>query len=78
MAAPSRATKALGAAIREIREGKKLGQERAALKSDVDRAYYSAIERGLHNPGFETLLKISKGLDVPVAKIVELAERKLR
>ena len=78
MAARSKATAALGEAIRELREGEKLGQERAALQSGVDRAYFSAVERGQHSPGFETLLKISSGIGVPAAKIVERAEQKLR
>lgn len=78
MSPSTKATKALGEAILEIRQEQNLGQEAAAYKSQVDRSYYGGIERGLHSVGFETLLRVSKGLGVPAARIVERAEKKLR
>jgi transcriptional regulator with XRE-family HTH domain len=78
MSPATKATTALGKAIQEIRNEKGLAQEATAFKSQIDRSYFSGIERGQHNVGFETLLKLSKGLGVTAAQIVERAERKLR
>jgi transcriptional regulator with XRE-family HTH domain len=78
MSPATKANRALGKAVQEIRKEKGLVQETTAFKSQIDRSYFSGIERGQHNIGFETLLKLSKGLGVSAATIVERAERKLR
>jgi transcriptional regulator with XRE-family HTH domain len=78
MSPTTKANRALGQAVQEIRKEKGLAQEATAYKSQIDRSYFSGIERGQHNVGFETLLKLSKGLGVPAAKLVERVERKLR
>jgi transcriptional regulator with XRE-family HTH domain len=40
----------------------------------VDRAYISALERGLQNATVVTLFRISEVLGVPLSKLFEVAE----
>ena len=66
----------IGAEIRKLREETELSQEKFAHKVDIDRTYYSGIERGERNVSALNLIKIAKGLEVeigdlfpPVAKL---------
>jgi transcriptional regulator with XRE-family HTH domain len=50
--------KAFGQALREIRESKKISQERLALESGFDRTYISLIERDINSPTIRILAKL--------------------
>jgi transcriptional regulator with XRE-family HTH domain len=63
--------KAFGQALREIREGRKVSQERLALEAGLDRTYISLIERGVRSPTIRTLVKLAEVLNVRPAQIVE-------
>ncbi len=54
----------IGAEIRKLREETELSQEKFAHKIDIDRTYYSGIERGERNISALNLIKIAKGLEV--------------
>jgi len=66
--------KAFGQALREIREGKEISQERLALDSGLDRTYISLIERGLNSPSIRVVVRIAATLKVPPSKIVRRME----
>jgi transcriptional regulator with XRE-family HTH domain len=72
MAAPrnQRATKRLGARVRELRTARGLSQEALAFDAGIHVNYLSSLERGGANPSFLILLSLSKVLDVTVAELV--------
>lgn len=50
--------KQVGLRIKEIRQSKKLTQEECSLNVDIDRTYWSSVERGLRNISINNLNKI--------------------
>ena len=61
----------LGKAIKSKRELKGLTQIELAMKSGVDRNYVGMLERGERNPSYLSLLKIAKGLGIPVFNLIK-------
>jgi transcriptional regulator with XRE-family HTH domain len=70
----SAANQALGRAIRAVRKSQGYTQESFALKADIDRSYYGAIERGEFNITVDTILTIAAGLDIPAAELFTRAK----
>jgi transcriptional regulator with XRE-family HTH domain len=70
----SKANQALGKAIRAVRKKKGYTQESFALKADIDRSYYGAIERGEFNITVDTIMTIAVGLGVPAAELFKRAK----
>jgi transcriptional regulator with XRE-family HTH domain len=62
--------KAFGQALREIRQGKEISQEKLGLDAGFDRTYISLIERGINSPTIRTVVKLAGVLKVPPSKIV--------
>jgi transcriptional regulator with XRE-family HTH domain len=62
--------KAFGQALREIRQGKEISQERLGLDAGFDRTYISLIERGINSPTIRTVVKLAGVLRVAPSKIV--------
>lgn len=69
----SPANQALGNAIRAVRKQQGYTQESFALKADIDRSYYGAIERGEFNVTVDTIMTIAAGLDAPAAELFKRA-----
>ena len=61
----------LGKVIKFKRELKGFTQIELAMKSGVDRNYIGMLERGERNPSYLSLLKISKGLGIPVYHLIK-------
>jgi transcriptional regulator with XRE-family HTH domain len=61
--------KALGQALREIREEKGISQERLALDAGFDRTFVSLLERGLRSPTMRTVVKLAEVLKVKPSEI---------
>jgi transcriptional regulator with XRE-family HTH domain len=72
-APPSR--RALGRAVRRLRQERSLTIEALSGAADMHPTYLSGIERGLYNPSWEKLGKLAAALDVPLSAIVREAER---
>jgi len=70
----SAANQALGNAIRAVRKQQGYTQESFALKADVDRSYYGAIERGEFNVTVDTIMTIAAGLDMSAAELFKRAK----
>jgi transcriptional regulator with XRE-family HTH domain len=66
-----------GTVLRELREKKKLSQEKLAEFCDLDRTYISLLERGLRQPTLTTLFKLSDALNIKPSELVELVDIKL-
>ena len=60
---------ALGQAIASVRKSQGVSQEELAHRSEIDRSYMSAIERGTQNPGVMMMVKIAKAMGVPVSEL---------
>lgn len=63
----------LGAVIRQERGRLGLSQEALADLSGLDRSHMGKIERGERNPSLLNLLRIARGLEVPLADLVRAA-----
>lgn len=66
--------KALGEQIRQLRLERGLTLEDVAERSGVSLGSLSQLERGLGNPSFGTLVRISHALRVSVGRLVELEQ----
>lgn len=66
----------LGRAIRELRARRGLSQEELGHRAGLHRNYVGAIERGEINPTFRVLLKLERGLQLPLSEIVQLWEQR--
>jgi len=66
--------KALGLALREIRQARKLSQEELAFQCNLDRTYISLIERGIRSPTVRTVVKLAEVLKVSPSEIIRRME----
>jgi transcriptional regulator with XRE-family HTH domain len=65
----------LGEVIRRRRQAKRLTQEPLAELAGSHWTYISEIENGRRNPGVDVLRRIASGLETPLSKLIEEAER---
>ena len=75
MAPSQRPQRALGKAIRQLREEHGETQEAIAHKAGVTAATYGLIERGQSNPTWATLTDIAGALGVSMVEIAKAAGR---
>lgn len=61
----------LGLKIRELRIQKGLTQLQLATDIGIEKTNFSRIERGMTNPTFMSLFKISECLGIPVKDLVD-------
>jgi transcriptional regulator with XRE-family HTH domain len=63
--------RAFGQVIRKIRtEELKISQAELERRTGLDRTFISDLERGIQGPGFRTIFRIAKGLDVAPCELV--------
>ena len=67
----------VGEVIAEIRKEKGLSQEVISGLADIGRTHLSAIERGERKPTLETLFRISRAMEIPMADIVGEIEKRI-
>lgn len=60
---------ALGQAIASARKAQGVSQEELAHRSEIDRSYMSAIERGTQNPGVMAVAQIASAIGIPVSAL---------
>jgi transcriptional regulator with XRE-family HTH domain len=60
----------LGHAARFRRARRELSQKVLGERAGLRRNYVGAIERGELNPTFRIMLKLTRGLDVPLSKLI--------
>ena len=68
---------AFGRALHEIRLERNWSQEEAALRCDVDRAYFGYLERGAKAPTLTMLWRIADGFDTLPSELLRRSERLL-
>lgn len=69
------AHQALGEAIEELRDEAQMTHEELADRLDVSFQRISELERGVANPTFATLLRLTEGLDVNLSELAARMER---
>jgi transcriptional regulator with XRE-family HTH domain len=67
----------LARTMRQHREGLAVSQEAFADLIGVHRTYYSSVERGERNISLKNLLRIAKGLGIPLSRLVSDTEAAL-
>lgn len=70
MAAIPKHRKVLAEAIRRRRKEMGITQERLAELSALHHNYVGEVERGEKNISVDTLVRISRALDIPVAELL--------
>jgi transcriptional regulator with XRE-family HTH domain len=60
----------LGAAIRLLREQRKITIEALAIEAEVHWTYLSIIERGKGNPSWDVLRRLAVALEVEILELV--------
>lgn len=73
MAPSQRPQRALGRAIRELREKRGLTQEAVAHEAGVTASTFGLIERGQSNPTWATVGDIAAALGVSVVEVARRA-----
>jgi ribosome-binding protein aMBF1 (putative translation factor) len=66
----------LGRAVRETRARRGMSQEQLGHEARLHRNYVGAIERGEINPTFRVLIKLARGLRVPLSELITLTEER--
>ena len=64
------ATLTLGERLKAYRESKGMSQSELATRSGLTQEMISNLERGKHQPRFDTLEKYAKGLGVPITDLL--------
>lgn len=64
-----------GLALKQLREERKISQERFALSIGMDRTYYASVESGKRNLALQNIKKIADGFDISIAELFRIAEQ---
>lgn len=75
MAPSQRPQRALGQAIRELREQRGITQEAVAHEAGVTASTFGLIERGQSNPTWATVEDIASALGVSVVELARRADK---
>ncbi|MCF6229046.1 MAG: helix-turn-helix domain-containing protein [Planctomycetes bacterium] len=63
-----------GQELQKARKAAGLSQETVAFDAEIDRSYLSDIERDLHSPTVERLLRICKAIGVKPSEVFQAFE----
>ena len=55
--------------VSRLRDQAGLSQDKLAEKADLDRTYFSGIERGVRNPGIKVVIRLARALGVTVDQL---------
>lgn len=61
----------LGLRLKELRNAKKISQEKFAVSINMDRTYYAPVESGKRNISIVNLEKIASGLDISLSELFQ-------
>lgn len=60
-----------GIRCKQLREEKKISQEKFALLIGMDRTYYSSLENGKRNVALCNIEKIAKGFNITIEELLK-------
>lgn len=61
----------LGANVRDLRHARGMTQEQLAHAADLSLSDVGRIERAERDPGVRVLVRLARGLDVPLARLLD-------
>lgn len=70
MSMNNKALMVLAKHIKNIRYAANISQEELALRANIDRSFLSRLERGVANPSYLILLRISEALEKPLKELI--------
>jgi len=62
--------------VKQLREASKLSRAALAKKAGLHQTYIGLLERGERSPNLDTSKAIADALDVPLGKMITIAEKK--
>jgi transcriptional regulator with XRE-family HTH domain len=62
--------------VKQLREAKQLSRAALAKKAGLHQTYIGLLERGVRSPNMDTAKAIADALDVPLGRMVIMAEKK--
>ncbi len=68
---------AFGRAVRNLRQRKRLSQEKLAELADIHRTYIGDVERGTRNIALVNMAQLANALGVPLSRLIREAEKEL-
>lgn len=68
---------AFGSVLRELRKRQLLSQEKLAFEAGLDRTYISLLEVGQRSPSLDTMLALSRALQITLANLASQVEGRL-
>jgi len=71
------AEEAFGLVLRDLRQSKRLSQEKLAFEAGLDRNYISLIELGKSSPSLKTMFKLCEALGLQTSKFFECVEARM-
>ena len=77
-AAPATPEAVFGRQVSRLRGRLGISQEELGFRAGVHRTYISQIERGIKSPTLSVILKLTRALGFPAAKLISAVERKVR
>lgn len=63
--------------LRELRKRQLLSQEKLAFEAGLDRTYISLLEVGQRSPSLDTMLALSRALQITLANLASQVEGRL-
>lgn len=64
----------IGSELRKAREQAGLSQETVAFGAEIDRSYLSDIERDLHSPTVDRLIRICRAIGISASELLARVE----
>jgi len=68
---------AFGQILREIRQDRKISQEKLGFESGYHRTYIGLLERGKKNPSLTTIFNITNSLNIKASDLIERIEKRM-
>ncbi|MBL8751412.1 MAG: helix-turn-helix transcriptional regulator [Planctomycetes bacterium] len=67
--------RAFGAALKQLREQRKLTQEELAHRASTSQSYLSLLEKGRRTPSLATIVLLARGLRLSATELVRAYEQ---
>ncbi|OGH98771.1 MAG: hypothetical protein A2039_07940 [Candidatus Melainabacteria bacterium GWA2_34_9] len=69
--------KSLGLTIKKLRQDKHKSISHISDEYDITKTIWAYLERGLKDPQFTSLWRISEALEMPLSEIIAILEKEL-
>ena len=68
---------AFGLVLRDLRQSKRLSQEKLAFEAEVDRNYISLLELGRYSATIKMIQRLAQALEISIPELMALVEARL-